>query len=316
MTEKQPVRVVITTGDPRGIGPELLHTTLSRLAPGLEAHSVHVLGAEGGGPFPNATYESVGPCDDSEVSAGRVSGLALRRAVQLCLAGDAHAVVTGPVHKGALHAAGYRTPGQTEMLGELSSASSVGMLMAAEQTRLGGALRVLLATTHVPLSSVPTAVTAELLVDAATLTASGLRARWGIAAPRLGLCALNPHASDGGLFGDEEARIMEPAVARAQAAGIDLKGPIPADTVFHRALTGEFDAVIAPYHDVGMAAFKTASFGQGVNVTLGLPFVRTSPDHGTAFDLVGTGRADPSSFMEAVNLALRLASTDGPRGVG
>jgi len=316
VTGNPPVRIVITTGDPRGIGPELLETTLETLSTRLDGVAVHVLGAEGAGPFPHSTFESVGECDGSEISAGRVSGLALRRAVQLCLADEAQAVVTGPVHKGALHAAGYRTPGQTEMLGELSSARSVGMLMAAERTRLGGALRVLLATTHRPLSSVPAAVTEDLLVEAARLTASSLESRWGLPAPRLGLCALNPHASDGGLFGDEEARVMEPAVSRAREAGIDLVGPIPADTVFHRALTGEFDAVIAPYHDVGMAAFKTASFGQGVNVTLGLPFVRTSPDHGTAFDLVGSGQADPSSFIEAVSLALKLASNEGPREVG
>ncbi len=300
-------RLVITTGDPRGVGPELLVRSLDLLNAELQDSSVHILGAEGLADLPGTSVEAVGEFDGSEISAGRVSGLALKRAVQLCLAGDADAIVTGPVHKGALHSAGFRTPGQTELLGQLTASPRVGMLMAAERTRLGGPLRILLATTHIPLRAVPSALDQEVLEAAARLTAWELTRRWGIDQPRLGLCALNPHASDGGLFGDEEDRVMRPAVAALRSQGVDIQGPIPADTVFHRALLGEFDAVVAPYHDVGMAAFKTASFGQGVNVTLGLPFVRTSPDHGTAFDLVGTGRADPSSFVEAISLARRLA---------
>jgi 4-hydroxythreonine-4-phosphate dehydrogenase len=150
-------------------------------------------------------------------------------------------------------------------------------------------------------------VTAPLLVEQGTLAHEALRRDWQIPVPRLALCALNPHASDGGLFGDEEARTLSPAVATLGARGVRVDGPLPADTVFGRALAGEYDAVIAPYHDVGMAAFKTVSFGSGVNVTLGLPFVRTSPDHGTAFDIVGTGRADDSSMLEALELAARLA---------
>jgi 4-hydroxythreonine-4-phosphate dehydrogenase len=182
------------------------------------------------------------------------------------------------------------------------------MMMAAERTAIGGGLRVVLATTHLPLSDVPAAVTTSLLVEQATLTHTALHASWRIAKPRLALCALNPHASDGGLFGDQEARVMRPAIETLRAQGIDIRGPIPADTVFVRAARGEFDAVIAPYHDVGMAAFKTAAFGHGVNVTLGLPFVRTSPDHGTAIDIAGTGAADSSSMEEAIRLAIMLAT--------
>jgi 4-hydroxythreonine-4-phosphate dehydrogenase len=181
------------------------------------------------------------------------------------------------------------------------------MLMAAERTSLGGPLRVLLATTHIPLRDVPATLTRELLVDQTTLLATGLRERWGIGSPTIGLCGLNPHASDDGLFGDEEERIFRPALERLEGSGVDARGPYPADTVFRRALSGELDAVVAPYHDVGMSAFKTATFGSGVNVTLGLPFVRTSPDHGTAFDIAGTGRANASSMLEAVELAVRLA---------
>jgi 4-hydroxythreonine-4-phosphate dehydrogenase len=179
--------------------------------------------------------------------------------------------------------------------------------MAAERTALGGALRVVLATTHIPLASVPAAVTADLLVRQARITDRGLRGGWGMTAPRLVFCAFNPHASDGGLFGDEEQRIYQPALQVLRDDGLVVAGPLPADTVFLRAARGEFDAVIAPYHDVGMAAFKTVAFGSGVNVTLGLPFPRTSPDHGTALDIAGRGLADASSMIEALLLAARLA---------
>jgi 4-hydroxythreonine-4-phosphate dehydrogenase len=194
------------------------------------------------------------------------------------------------------------------MLAALSGTANVAMMMAAEHTSLGGSLRVVLATTHLPLSRVPTALTTSLLVEQSLLTHEALTCSWQIAKPRLALCAFNPHASDGGLFGDEEARIMQPALEELRAAGVEIQGPIPADTVFIRAIRDEFDAVISPYHDVGMAAFKTASFGQGVNVTLGLPFVRTSPDHGTAIDIAGKGVADSSSMAEAIRLAIKLAT--------
>jgi 4-hydroxythreonine-4-phosphate dehydrogenase len=252
-------------------------------------------------------YETVSVFDGTEVSAGRASGLAITRAVQLCLGGDATAMVTGPIHKPALRAAGWRVPGHTELLQELSAARDVGMLMDAEETDLGGALRVLLVTTHIPLRAVPTRVTEGLLVRQGRLLSRELSATWGIGRPRLALCAMNPHASDGGLFGHEEDEVLKPALERLRDEGVEIDGPVPADTVFRRAVQGEFDAVMAPYHDVGMAAFKTASFGRGVNVTLGLPFVRTSPDHGTAFDIAGQDRADPASMREALRLAIDLA---------
>jgi 4-hydroxythreonine-4-phosphate dehydrogenase len=243
-----------------------------------------------------------------DADAGLAAARSIELAVAAALRGEIHAIVTGPVHKPSLHAAGWNVPGQTEMLGSLAGAERVGMLMAAETTRLGGPLRVLLATTHLPLRDVPNAVTTTLLVEQAALLAEALETDWRIAAPRIGLCALNPHASDGGLFGHEEARVFEPAAAQLRARGVNVTGPVPADTVFARALAGELDAVVSPYHDVGMAAFKTVSFGSGVNVTLGLPFVRTSPDHGTAFDIASTQRADESSMLEAIRLAARLAN--------
>jgi 4-hydroxythreonine-4-phosphate dehydrogenase len=242
-----------------------------------------------------------------DVEAGGIAARSIERAARMALDGQAHAVVTAPIHKPSLKAAGWDVPGHTEMLQALSGSERVGMLMAAERTRLDAPLRVLLATTHIRLCDVADRLTVELLTQQSLLLNESLRTDWGIRNPRLALCALNPHASYGGLFGDEEARILEPAVAFVRAGGGSIDGPIPADTVFQRALSGEFDAVIAPYHDVGMAAFKTVAFGSGVNVPLGLPFVRTSPDHGTAFDIAGTGRADPASMLEAIRTASRLA---------
>jgi 4-hydroxythreonine-4-phosphate dehydrogenase len=304
-------RLAITLGDPRGIGPEVAWRAIERLEARPDAPDLSVVvpsGASSGDRMAGAIEAyAARRASLSDAEAGRAAARSIEVAVESALCGEFHAVVTGPLHKPSLHAAGWDVPGQTEMLGRLTGTERVGMLMAAETTRLGAPLRVLLATTHLSLRAVPDAVTTELLVEQTLLLHRALETDWRIGAPRLGLCALNPHASDGGLFGDEEALVFEPAGARLRALGLRVSGPLPADTVFARALTGELDAVVAPYHDVGMAAFKTVSFGSGVNVTLGLPFVRTSPDHGTAFDVVGTGRADESSMLEAVQLAARLA---------
>ncbi len=302
------IRIAITLGDPRGIGAEVTEKALQRLGPTRSSLELLVLGPSRSSSYPLADrYIPVADWHPNDtVSAGRVAALAIEQAVALALRHEIDAIVTAPIDKAALNAAGYHFPGHTEMLAELAGAR-VAMMMSAERTRLGGALRVVLATTHVRLAQVPTLLSPELFVEQAHLTAAGLQEYWGIKAPRLALCAFNPHASDGGLFGDEEARILRPAIEQLRAAALNVTGPIPADTVFVRALKGEFDAVIAPYHDVGMAAFKTASFGLGVNVTLGLPFPRTSPDHGTALDIAGLGRADPTSMLEALELAIRLA---------
>lgn len=304
------VRLAVTLGDPRGIGPEVVAKAARILAAEHPASAELVFVGPASHAPPTAQdvvpIPVAGPWDDP-AQAGRIAAAAIREAVRLALAGTVSGVVTAPIDKAALHAAGEPFPGHTEMLAELARVPNVVMLMAAEKTRLGGALRVALATKHVPLARVPDLLSPELLVSQARIVERALRDDWQIARPRLALCAVNPHASDGGLFGDEEARIVEPALETLRAAGLDATGPLPADTVFVRALRGDFDVVIAPYHDVGMAAFKTASFGQGVNVTLGLPFVRTSPDHGTALDIAGRGVADPSSMTEAIKLAVRLA---------
>lgn len=300
-------RLAVTLGDPRGIGPEV---TLAALADPSLAGAADYLLLGPQGIAANAAYRAVGrwSAGDGAAAAGAIAGRAVAEAVRLALAGEVDGIVTAPIDKAAFRAGGWHYPGHTEMLQELCRVRAVGMMMAAERTLAGPGLRVVLATTHLPLRDVPAALSTELLVEQALLTHAALREWWEIEQPSLALCALNPHASDRGLFGDEEERILGPAVAALRERGVTAHGPIPADTVFTRALRGEFDAVVAPYHDVGMAAFKTAAFGSGVNVTLGLPFPRTSPDHGTALDIAGRGIADPSSMKEAVHLAVRLAS--------
>jgi 4-hydroxythreonine-4-phosphate dehydrogenase len=241
----------------------------------------------------------VWPAGGSAAAAGSASGQAIERAVQLAMGGTVQGIVTAPIDKAALLAGGYDFPGHTEMLASLTG-SRVSMMLASET------LRVVLATTHVALRDVPRLVTESAIVEAASITRRYLETWFGIPAPRIALCALNPHAGDGGRFGDEDTRVLAPA---ARAAGI--AGPFPADTVFVRALRGEFDVVIAPYHDVGMTAIKVAAFGRAVNVTLGLPFPRTSPDHGTALDIAGRGVADPSSFITATLMCARIAERTG-----
>ena len=234
-----------------------------------------------------------------DARAGALAGAAIARAVALAQAGTVQGIVTAPIDKAALLAGGYDFPGHTEMLAALTGHPTV-MMLASDR------LRVVLITTHLPLRDVPAAVTPAAIARAARLTRTGLQRAYGIAAPRIALCALNPHAGDHGRFGREDDDLLAPA---ARAA--DLAGPFPADTVFVRALRGEFDAVLAPYHDVGMTAIKVASFGEAVNVTLGLPFVRTSPDHGTALDIAGQGRASATSFIAAVRAAVDLVSRAG-----
>ncbi|HEV2130108.1 MAG TPA: 4-hydroxythreonine-4-phosphate dehydrogenase PdxA [Longimicrobiaceae bacterium] len=299
-------RVAISLGDPRGIGPEVTRKALED--PEIAAAADFLLV----GPEtmqPGAQHLPVGRWapQDGAPAAGKLAGRAIEAAVALALRGEVDALVTAPIDKAAFRAGGWHFPGHTEMLQALSGVPAVGMMMAAERTLAGAGLRVVLATTHLALREVPAALSTMLLVEQALLTQAALQQWWEIREPAIALCAVNPHASDGGLFGDEEARIILPAIEALAARGISASGPIPADTVFTRALRGEFDAVIAPYHDVGMAAFKTAAFGSGVNVTLGLPFPRTSPDHGTALDIAGRDIADASSMKEAIRLAIRLA---------
>jgi 4-hydroxythreonine-4-phosphate dehydrogenase len=295
--------LAITLGDPRGIGPEIASRALAQ-----PIHAdITVIGADDQiAEVPAEQRISVGSWglgsgergEDRArtIRAGRIAGHAVEKAVKLVQAGQADAIITGPAHKQALHLAGFPYPGHTEWLAHLAGDVDVAMMLAADK------LRVVLVTTHVPFRDVPALLTQDRVVRTGRITERALRQWWGMDRPRLVICATNPHAGEGGLFGDEEERVLRPAAEALGAAG-----PLPADTVFVRAMRGEFDAVLAPYHDVGMTAIKVAAFGRAVNVTLGLPFPRTSPDHGTAFDIAGTGQADPSSMREAIELAERLA---------
>ena len=226
----------------------------------------------------------------------------LDRAVEGALAGEFHALVTAPVHKGVINDAGIAFSGHTEYLQQRTHSERAVMLLTA------GALRVALATTHLPLRAVSDAISGDLLCEVAAILARELAARFGVRAPRIAVCGLNPHAGEGGHLGDEELRIIAPAVAQMRAAGIRATGPLPADTVFVPQVLADFDAVLAMYHDQGLPVIKHAGFERAVNVTLGLPLIRTSPDHGTALDLAGSGRADPASLVAAVQLASQLAA--------
>ena len=295
-------RLAVTLGDPRGIGPEIVERARHDQRVSGVADLV-VVGPRGTG---TAVHESIGEwtAGETEAEAGRLAGLAVDRAIELAQRHEVDGVVTAPLDKHALLSGGYDFPGHTELLAARTG-RRVAMMLAATRAGAGAVnpLRVVLATTHLPLRDVPRFLTADAITSAAEVTRNGLREWFGVAEPRIALCALNPHAGDHGRFGSEDDDLLAPA---ARAAGI--AGPFPADTVFVRAMRGAFDAVIAPYHDVGMTAIKVAAFGSAVNVTLGLPFPRTSPDHGTALDIAGKGMADAGSMIEALILCAQITA--------
>ncbi|MGD9905678.1 MAG: 4-hydroxythreonine-4-phosphate dehydrogenase PdxA [Vicinamibacterales bacterium] len=281
-------RVAITVGDPAGIGPEIAGKAAADAA--VRAVCEPIL------------YETAADVTMGQVSAaaGQAAFDTLVRAVADARAGLVDAVATAPVNKAAFAAAGLPWKGHTDLLGHLCGVPQVAMMFHAPT------LNVVLATVHVALRDVPGLLTREHIEATLALTARELP-MFGITRPRLALAALNPHAGEGGLFGGEDDAVLAPAVAAARAAGLDVTGPVPADTVFVRAVRGEFDCVVACYHDQGLVPVKLLAFGTAVNVTLGLPIVRTSVDHGTAFDIAGRGVADPGSLVHAVRLAAELA---------
>ena len=320
------VRLAVTMGDPRGIGPEIVLKALRNAA--LPDARLLVLG-DGGvlratgdllglpmhlstGAVPAANAEEarlvqVGEFPVAELEPGRPdarSGRAsldyVEEAVRMALDGRVDAIVTGPINKEAIGAAGSPFAGHTEMLAALTGARRPVMLLVSDE------LRVALVTTHLALRDVPEALRGKDIAAVAEALSDGLTRFFDIGAPRLAVCGLNPHCGDGGRFGDEEARIVAPAVQRAREAGVDLDGPKPADTVFVQARNGDYDAVLALYHDQGMIPVKLDGLAHVVNVTLGLPFVRTSVGHGTAYDIAGSGRADESSLVQAIGLAARM----------
>src|SRR6266550_7450554 len=242
-----------------------------------------------------------------DASSAPAAIASIRRAVADVFAGRAHAVVTNPVAKAVLYRTGFAEPGHTEFLAKLSqehtgrAAHPVMMLWSPE-------LAVVPVTIHLPVRDVPWQLTTELVLNTGRIVARDLRERFGIARPRLALAGLNPHAGEEGALGEEDRSVVAPAVEQLRAEGIDARGPLPADTMFHAAARQTYDAALAMYHDQALIPIKTLAFDHAVNVTLGLPFVRTSPDHGTAFDIAGTGRADPSSLIAAMRLAARLTA--------
>ena len=285
-------RVAITAGDPAGIGPEI--AAKAAASPEVRAVCEPLIYA------PPAGLRV--PMGVVSAEAGRAAYDVIVRAVTDARAGTVDAVATAPVNKLAFAAAGLPWKGHTDLLGHLCGAPRVAMLFHAPQ------LNVVLATVHVPLADVPHLLTPALLEETILLTARELP-RFGVARPRLALAGLNPHAGEGGVLGQEEQTVLTPVIESCRARGIDITGPLPADTVFIAASRGRFDAVVACYHDQGLIPVKLLAFGTAVNVTLGLPIIRTSVDHGTAFDIAGRGEADPSSLVAAITLAARLAGT-------
>jgi 4-hydroxythreonine-4-phosphate dehydrogenase len=299
-TIRRPV-VALTSGEPAGIGPELCQ----RIARQAWPARVVVIGDR-------SLFNSV---DVDHVALRRepIPGKldpanspyvleTLERAIRGCLAGEFDAMVTAPVQKSVINDAGIAFTGHTEYLAEQAKVPHVVMLL------VGGGLRVALATTHLALSEVPRAINKQNLLKTLSVLDQDLKRRFRIPKPRILVAGLNPHSGESGHFGTEDRDIIAPAIAEAKAAGIEASGPLPADTLFVPERLKGADCVLAMYHDQGLPVLKYASFGRGVNVTLGLPFVRTSVDHGTALDIAGTGRADPGSLNEAVKLAIELAS--------
>ena len=286
--------IAITVGDPSGIGPEI--SIKAARSPRVTA----VCRPKLYGPHTELALEAF-PAGEVAPKSGRAAYDAIVAAVGDARSGAVAAIATAPINKAALAAAGFPWRGHTDLLAELCGVEHAGMMFWSEQ------LRVVLATVHVPLQDVPRALTTQGLLQTIRMTGKAMP-RFGIASPRIAVCGLNPHAGEEGLLGTEDRDIIRPAVAGAIAEGWLVEGPFPADTLFVRAARGEFDVVVAAYHDQGLIPVKLLSFGRAVNVTLGLPIIRTSVDHGTAFDIARRGVADENSLIEAIVLAAKLAA--------
>lgn len=325
--------IAVTMGDPCGVGPEIIvkawqdHATFSQARPvvlgdegalqralDLLRSSLQLRQIGGSEELPEENppgrlfFCTTSQLDASDIPYGNPSAEAcraiienIRLATQWTLEQKADAICTCPVNKSVLHCNGFNFPGHTEFIQHLSGAPHVVMMLA------GSKLRVALVTIHEPLSRVPTLLTLESVRKTILITAEGLHRDLGIPVPRIAVAGLNPHAGENGRFGREELDIIRPAVESLQGAFFEVSGPHPPDTVFHRAFHGGFDAVVAMYHDQGLIPLKLVHFEDGVNISLGLPIVRTSVDHGTAYDLAGTGRATPSSLKAAIQMAARMA---------
>jgi len=319
--------LALTAGEPAGVGPDLcialsqqalpfrlsvlgdvevLRNRASQLGIAVnfitgDAVPAHQPGSLHVHHIPVATPVTPGVLDTS--NSAHVLAL-LDAALAGCMNGSYHAIVTAPVHKGVINDAGFSFTGHTEYLADHSGTQRVVMMLA------GGGLRVALATTHLPLREVADAITASLLDEIIRILHADLQRKFGIARPRIAVAGLNPHAGESGHLGREEIDVIEPVLDRLRGEGMDLVGPQPADTLFSRIRHEPCDAVLAMYHDQGLPVLKYASFGAGVNVTLGLPFIRTSVDHGTALDLAGSGQAEVGSLLAAIDMALEMVNSE------
>ncbi|MEC4686096.1 MAG: 4-hydroxythreonine-4-phosphate dehydrogenase PdxA [Nitrospirota bacterium] len=308
-------KIAITMGDAAGIGPEVavkaaLSEDIQKICHPCLIGDREVLdeAARISGvcldpekteviqPQPVESFLRGGPSPES----GKASYIYIKYAAEGCLRGDFHAMVTAPVSKEALRMAGLPWPGHTEMLAELTSTEKYAMML------VGGPLRVVLVTTHIPLKEVPKKLTEETILHKIELAYEACR-MLGVKSPAVAVSGLNPHGGEGGLFGREEIEMIGPAVKEAQGRGLNVKGPFPPDVVFRLAYTGRVDMVVAMYHDQGLIPLKMIAFDQGVNITIGLPIIRTSPDHGTAYDIAWGGTARPDSMIEAIKLAVKLS---------
>lgn len=323
--------IAITMGDPTGIGPEIIAKALvapeltgncrplvlgdpAALKRGIEVAGLNmqIVTLEKGVPPENAAagtmyLRPISSLSPEEMKFGLptpASGEAMYRciieAARMCMSGEAAGMATAPINKQALHLAGHNYPGHTELLAELTGTEKFVMMLAGDR------LRVSLVTIHEPLSAVPRLLTTEKILETIRITSRDIH-RYFKPNPRLAVLALNPHCGEGGLFGDEEERLIRPAIEAARREGVDAAGPLSADTLFHFAVQGEYDAVVCMYHDQGLIPLKLLHFDDGVNVTLGLPIIRTSVDHGTAYNLAGTGQASASSMLAAIRMAAEMA---------
>lgn len=324
--------IAITMGDPAGVGPEII-TKAFETEKLFDYCSPVVLGDAGVIQKAVETFKSpvsvsaIQSLEDFKPNTGtmsvldfknveqrhhawgkphKASGTAvveyIKKAVDLCMMGGADAIVTAPINKEIMNAAGHHYAGHTELLADLTKTTDYGMMF------VGGGLKIILATIHVALKDVPARITTPGLLKTLRLAHHAMK-YFGIEQPRIGVAALNPHAGEGRLFGSEEWDVMQPAILKARAEGIHASDPVPADTLFFKARNNHYDIVVAMYHDQGLAPLKMLAFGNAVNVTVGLPVIRTSVDHGTAYDIAGKGCADPSSLIEAIKLAVLMANT-------
>jgi len=332
--KKSKLLIGITMGDPCGIGPEIILKALKFPAIRKIANYV-IIGNKGvfdktaralNIPVEYSTISHISDIESLKTSVfllptgefkpglmkrkrataegGGLSVQCVIKGINLAMNKHIDALVTAPICKEAVHLGGYGYPGHTEMLQTFSGMKRIVMLM------VGGKLRVAFATTHIAIKDVPQSINPEGILGTINICNEGLKRHFGLKKPRIAICGLNPHAGEQGIFGDEERKIIIPAIEKARKKGIRCDGPVSADTVFYKALKGAYDVVVAIYHDQGAIPLKLHAFETGVNITLGIPFVRTSPDHGTAYDIAGKGIADPRSMMEAIKTAVKMAKAD------